>query len=65
MMYGFLNVFVAAVLARKGVPAAELEPVLLDVISELARRDRDEIAGRPGASSRFRSVCSFEEPSPI
>jgi acyl-CoA synthetase (AMP-forming)/AMP-acid ligase II len=63
-MYGFLNVFTAAVLARRGIGAAELEPML--VAESLARLptldDPAEVtAARRDFAISFGS-CSFEEP---
>lgn len=73
-MYGFLNVFVAAVLARKGLPADAIEPVLLEE-SLSAFSFREEAIGWFGSSAGVDEIaaarrdfaisfgsCSFEEP---
>ncbi len=63
-MYGFLNLFTAAVLARRGVPASELEPILLaESASHLPPlTEMAEIASvRRDFAISFGS-CSFEEP---
>jgi len=61
-MYGFLNVFVAAVLARKGIPATELEPVLLDESPTLRGLTAEEIADARREFAISFGSCSFEEP---
>ena len=73
-MFGFLNVFVAALLARDGADVATLEQVLVDPApaaftfddAGLAWRDRRVSTARVRASrARFATSfgsCSFEEP---
>jgi hypothetical protein len=59
-MYGFLNVFIAAALARKGVKP--LEPVLLEeTFDDHGLTAEDFAATRRGLAVSFGS-CSFEEP---
>lgn len=73
-MYGFLNVFLASILLRKGVPSAEVAPLLeerdaaslgvsADGITWRARRVtlHEIAAARAGFADSFGS-CSFEEP---
>ena len=73
-MYGFLNVFLASILLRKGVPPAEVAPLLeegdaaslsvsADGVTWRTRRvTLHEIAeARTGFAGSFGS-CSFEEP---
>ena len=73
-MYGFLNVFLASLLLRKGVPAAEVAPVLEErdaaaiVVTEDGIRWRsrrltlqDVAEARASFAGSFGS-CSFEEP---
>jgi hypothetical protein len=63
-MYGFLNVFTAAVLARRGSGAAELEPILVaESPGQLPTLDdpAEVAAARHDFAISFGS-CSFEEP---
>ena len=73
-MFGFLNVFIAAIFARKGVAAIELEPLLLAESAQDIRftggniewrghiaTEREITAARRDFAISFGS-CSFEEP---
>ena len=73
-MFGFLNVFIAAIFARKGVAAADLAPLLLaesaqDIHFDAGRiewhgfsaSEREITAARRDFAISFGS-CSFEEP---
>jgi len=59
-MYGFLNLFTAAALARKGI--SPIEPVLLEErFDDHGLTGEDFAAARLGFAISFGS-CSFEEP---
>jgi hypothetical protein len=60
-MFGFLNVILAAELARDGKPAAELEPVLLAETIEKTRCFAEKLRQKRGFLVSVGS-CSFEEP---
>lgn len=73
-MHGFLNVFVAAVLARRGICGSELEAVLCEPRAEAfefdddglrwrgRRLDAGELAATRGGFALSFGSCSFEEP---
>jgi hypothetical protein len=60
-MFGFLNVILAAELARDGKPAADLEPMLLADTIEKTRCFEEKLRQKRGFLISVGS-CSFEEP---